>query len=135
MAFVFLLVKEKASSPFILGASSYYFYSKLRGYAQGAGPLMRRLGPRARVALRIAAAVGGGYAWTASCVGLLAALLPLTGMARSEAVVLSAMLGYVIYLLVLLWAFSTRSLARLGAVLVCGTALACGLVVLLRWWA
>lgn len=94
---------------------------------------MRRLGPRARVTLRIAAAVIGGYAWTASWVALLAALLPVAGMARSEAVVLAAMLGYVIYLLVLLWAFSVRRLVRLGAVLLGGTALACALVSLMRW--
>ncbi len=86
-----------------------------------------------RVALRVAAAVVGGYVWTASWVALLAALLPAVGVARSEAVVLAAMLGYVIYLLVLLWAFSVRSLARLVVVLLGGTALACALVALMRW--
>ncbi|WP_372827413.1 iron uptake protein [Polaromonas sp.] len=79
--------------------------------------------PRTRVALRVAAAVIGGYAWTASWVALLAALLPAAGMARSDAVVLAAMLGFVIYLLVLLWGFSMRSLARLWAVLAGGTVL------------
>lgn len=132
MAFVFFLIKKKASGPFKSGVRSYYFYSKLQRRSWSEIPPMRRLGPRARVALRVAAAVIGGYAWTASWVALLAALLPVAGMARSEAVVLAAMLGYVIYLLVLLWAFSVRSMVRLGAVLIGGTALATGLVTLVR---
>jgi hypothetical protein len=84
------------------------------------------------VALRVVAAIAGGYAFTASCVALLAATLPLAGMQRSEAVVLSAMLGFLFYLGVLLWAFSVRSLARLWTVLAGGTALAFGLFQLIR---
>ncbi|MBT0960826.1 iron transporter [Denitromonas iodatirespirans] len=54
---------------------------------------------------RVLAAVGAGYAFTASVVALVAVALPaIFGMARSEAVVLAAMLGFVIYLLALLWA-------------------------------
>ena len=46
---------------------------------------------------------------------------------RSEAVVLAAMLGFVVYLVVLLWAFAERSLARLAAVVLAGAAAAHGL--------
>ena len=84
------------------------------------------------VVLRVTAALLGGYAFSATLVALLAAALALAGMARSEAVVLAAMLGCVLYLLVLLWAFSVRSLARLGAVLTGASVLAYGLLVLMR---
>jgi len=77
----------------------------------------------ARVALRVLGAVGGGYALSAALVALLSAALPLAGLTRSEAVVLAATGGFGIYLLLLLWAFSVRSLARLWAVLAIGTAL------------
>lgn len=84
------------------------------------------------VVLRVTAALLGGYAFSATLVALLAAALALAGMARSEAVVLAAMLGCVLYLLVLLWTFSVRSLARLGAVLTGASVLAYGLLVLIR---
>ena len=92
----------------------------------------RRLPAGMAVALRVLGAIAGGYAFTAALVALLAAALPLLGLARSEAVVSAAMLGFVIYLLVLLWAFSVRSLARLWAVLAGGTGLAFGLFQLVR---
>lgn len=76
-----------------------------------------------RVLLRVLGGVAGAYALTAALVALLSAALPLTGLARSEAVVLAAMLGFVIYLLLLLWAFSVRSLRWLWAVLATGTVL------------
>ncbi len=76
-----------------------------------------------RVALRVAGGLGGGYAFTAALVSLLSAALTLAGQARSEAVVLAAMLGFVVYLLVLLWAFSMRSLLRLWTALAGGTGL------------
>lgn len=84
------------------------------------------------VVLRVTAALLGGYAFSAALVALLAAALALAGMARSEAVVLAAMLGCVLYLLVLLWAFSVRSLARLWAVLAGGSVLGYGLLPLIR---
>ena len=84
------------------------------------------------VVLRVTAALLGGYAFSAALVALLAAALPLAGMARSEAVVLAAMLGFLLYLLVLLWAFSVRSLARLWARLAGASVLACGLLQLIR---
>lgn len=84
------------------------------------------------VVLRVIGAVLGGYVFSAALVALLAAGLPLAGLPRSEAVVSAAMLGFVLYLLVLLWAFSVRSLARLWAVLAGGAALAASLVLLIR---
>lgn len=80
------------------------------------------------VLARIAGAVVGGYAFSASMVALSAVLLPLSfGMARSEAVFLAAMLGFVIYLVVLLWAFAARRMWRVWAVLFGGALLGYGL--------
>lgn len=77
--------------------------------------------------LRLIAAIPGGYALTAAAVAVSGGLLPLLGMTRSDAVVLSAMLGFVLYLVLLLWAFAERSLARLWGVFAglaaCGTLL------------
>ncbi len=97
-------------------------------------PPLRRAAARpwVRIVLRLIAALPGGYAFTAALVALLAAALPLLGLARSEAVVSAAMLGFVLYLLVLLWAFSVRSLAWLWAVLAGGTALVLVLLQLIR---
>src|SRR5918998_20086 len=53
---------------------------------------------------------GGGYALAAGLVALLAAGLPWTGMARAEAAVLAGMLGILLYLGLLLWAFAERRL-------------------------
>lgn len=85
-----------------------------------------------RVTQRACAALLGGYALVALWLALLAAMLVRLGMARSEAVVSAAMLGFVFYLLLLLWAFSVPSLARLWAVLAGAGALAYGLLVLIQ---
>ena len=67
---------------------------------------------------RVAAAVFGGYAATASGVMLLAALLPrVTPLASADAVVLTAMCGFPAYLLTLLWSFSHSDLRRVWLVL------------------
>lgn len=80
--------------------------------------------------LRIVAAIGGGYLLVALGVAASGALLAQGGMARSEAVALASMLGFVAYLAWLLWAFSIRSVARLWAVLV----LAVAVVAAAPWW-
>ncbi|RSZ59280.1 iron transporter [Massilia atriviolacea] len=67
--------------------------------------------------LRVIGAVFGGYAVTALGVSTAAALLARLGMARSEAVALAAMTGFIVYLLLLLWAFSVQSVLRLWTVL------------------
>lgn len=90
------------------------------------------LTPTLRVLLRIIAAVPLGYACCAAWVGVLAWGLSQMGLARSEAVVCAAMLGFILYLLVLLWAFSVTSLMRLWGVLAGGMLLGYGL---LRVWA
>lgn len=63
--------------------------------------------------LRLLGAVFGGYALTALTVAAAGAVLVRLGMARSDAVVLAAMLGFVVYLALLLWAFSVKSTAHL----------------------
>ena len=65
--------------------------------------------------------MAGGYMLTALTVIAAGAVLARLGMARSEAVALSSMLGFVFYLALLLWAFSVRSIARLLLVLAAGT--------------
>jgi len=82
-----------------------------------------------RVTPRVLLAVVGGYWLSAGLAALLAAGLSAL-MEDSEAVVLMAMLAFVIYLLVLLWAFAEARLSRLWVVLG-GGALA---VQALVWW-
>ncbi len=84
------------------------------------------------VLLRVIGAVLGGYVVSAALVALLAVGLSATGLPRSEAVVTASLLGFVLYLLVLLWAFSVRSLARLWVGLVGGAVLAQGLVLAIQ---
>lgn len=82
------------------------------------------------LALRVVGAIVGGYAVTALAVAACSAALAHAGMVRSEAVALCAMLGFVFYLVLALWAFSVRSVVRLWLVLG-------GLAALLAalWWA
>lgn len=84
------------------------------------------------IVLRVLGAVAGGYGLCALAVATLAALLARFGMARSEAVMLSAMAGFLAYLGLLLWAFSIRSTARLWLVLLAAAAGMAGLLALLR---
>ena len=66
------------------------------------------------VAVRLVAAIGGGYAVAAGLAALAAVVLPATAvLPRSEAVVLSSMLAFLVYLVLLIWAFAERRLARL----------------------
>lgn len=80
--------------------------------------------------LRVVAAIGGGYLVVALGVTVSGALLARWGMARSEAVALASMLGFVAYLVWLLWAFSVRRAARLATVL----ALSMAAMLALQWW-
>lgn len=76
------------------------------------------------MSLHVLGAVIGGYAFSAALVALGSVALPLaTGLARSEAVLLSSMLGFVVYLVVLIWAFAERRLGRVWGVLAAGAAL------------
>ena len=70
------------------------------------------------VLVRVATAVGGGYAVAAGLAALMAVALPAGGlMARSEAVVLASMLAFLVYLVLIIWAFADRRLARLCLVM------------------
>ncbi|MEM7018798.1 MAG: hypothetical protein AAF512_15840 [Pseudomonadota bacterium] len=64
-------------------------------------------------------AIIGGYLFTASLTTLLA-LFSTWLMPRAEAAVLMGMLAFVIYLVVLIWAFAEPRLARLWLVLIGG---------------
>lgn len=86
----------------------------------------------ARVSLHVLGAVFGGYALTALMVASAGAVMARLGMARSEAVVLAAMLGFVAYLVLLLWGFSVKSVARLWVVLASGAAALVALLWLAR---
>jgi hypothetical protein len=80
------------------------------------------------VALRVTAAVAGGFGFTTASVALSAVALPvLFGMARGEAVLLSTMLGFILYLTLLLWAFAEPRAWRVWFVFLAGGAAAFGL--------
>jgi hypothetical protein len=85
-----------------------------------------------RVSLRLLGVVFGGYALTALTVAWAGAALARLGMARSEAVVLAAMLGFVAYLALLLWGFSVKRVTRLWLALASGAAAIAGLLSLVR---
>lgn len=83
--------------------------------------------------VRVAAAVLGGYAFTAAWVALASTALPrATGWARSEAVLLSGLLGFVVYLVALIWAFAERAVWRVWAVFIGGGALAVALTLTVK---
>ncbi|NKQ09653.1 hypothetical protein [Pseudomonas sp. SST3] len=91
-------------------------------------PPGRRWPRQASLLLRVVAAVGGGYACTVALSSTAAQLLTLLGgMARSEAVILAAMLGFILYLVLLLWSFTEPRLWRVWALLLAGTAIGLGL--------
>ena len=73
-----------------------------------------------RLAIRFIAAVPGGYALTAGMVAVMGSLLSASGLPRSESVVVAAMVGFLFYLALLLWAFAERRLARLCGVILGG---------------
>lgn len=79
--------------------------------------------PAMTLSLRLLLAVGGGYALTAALVALGGVVCEAMGLARSEAVTLSMMLGFLVYLGLLLWAFAERRLGRLIVVLGLGNTL------------
>jgi len=86
----------------------------------------------ARVSLHVFGAVFGGYALIALMVPLAGAAMAGLGMARSEAVVLAAMLGFVAYLALLVWGFSVKSTTRLWLKLASGAAATAGLLWLVQ---
>lgn len=81
-----------------------------------------RLTPHLRLhaTLRIAAAVLGGYVFTWGFIALGMSGLFALGLAFHDAEHLSSILGILVYLVMLLWAFTARSLARVSAILLGG---------------
>jgi hypothetical protein len=70
------------------------------------------------IIVRLVAAVGGGYAVSAGLAALASVALPSAGsMPRSEAVVLASMLAFLVYLVLLIWAFAEPRLIRLCLIL------------------
>lgn len=66
------------------------------------------------VALRVVAAVGGGFGLSSLAVLVLAGLLARWGLPAAEAVVGAAMAGFLVYLAVLLWGLACESVWRLA---------------------
>jgi len=75
-----------------------------------------------QIALRIAAAVLGGYAFCWGFIALAIAGLCALGMALRDAEQLASMLALLLYLVMFLWAFAARSTLRVWAVLAGGGA-------------
>jgi hypothetical protein len=75
------------------------------------------------IVVRLLVVIVGGYAAASALVAGAARALPVTGLARSEAVVLASMCGFAVYLALLIWGFSRRQLVQL----VLGLALTGGL--------
>lgn len=71
---------------------------------------------------RIAVGFVGGYALTSGFVALLGSALPLTGMAKGEAVSLAALLALFVYVPACLAMFATRRPLRDGSLLLAGAA-------------
>lgn len=81
------------------------------------------------VAARVAAAALGGYTLTSAATVLLALLWPVP---RAQAVLWATMLSFVIYTVVVIWAFTTRTAGRAWAGMVLGSAVCSLLAWLLR---
>lgn len=69
---------------------------------------------------RIAAALPGTYAFCWGFVSLAIVLLVASGTAYDDAQMLAMMLAFPLYLVLFLWAFAARSMARVWLVLAAG---------------
>jgi len=67
---------------------------------------------RLAVASRAVAAIGGGYALSATAAALLAILLP---MAPAEAVITATLLSFIVFCCAVLWVFAARTAWRAWA--------------------
>jgi hypothetical protein len=84
------------------------------------------------VALRIAAGMLGGYAFTWGFIALAIASLFAARLDFHDAETLGTILGFIVFLVVFLWAFAARSLLRVWLVLAGGGALMAGAAWLLQ---
>ncbi|WP_445219478.1 hypothetical protein ACKWRH_04440 [Bradyrhizobium sp. Pa8] len=81
---------------------------------------------------RTALAIVGGYLGTSAIIAALAMIaVAMVGMERSEAATLGSMLGFVIYLGVMIWSFAEPALIRVTLWLGAVTALSLTLILLL----
>ncbi|THU05115.1 DUF3649 domain-containing protein [Lampropedia puyangensis] len=76
---------------------------------QTLSPLVRY---RWAVASRALAAIGGGYVLSALAAACLALCLPYMGMSRTESVMASTMLSFILYAIAILWVFACRNARR-----------------------
>lgn len=82
--------------------------------------------PQLRIASRVGAAVLGGYAFAWGVVALTTSLLFAAQLDFHDAEFLGAVLGLLVYLVVLLWAIAARRLRVVWTVLLGGGALMTG---------
>ena len=78
------------------------------------------------IALRIAAGMLGGYAFTWGFIALVIVSLFAARLDFHDAETLGTILGFLVFLVVFLWAFAARSVVRVWAVLAGGGALMAG---------
>ena len=78
------------------------------------------------IALRIAAGMLGGYAFTWGFIALAIGLLFAADLDFHDAEALGYILGFIVFLVVFLWAFAARSVLRVWGVLAGGGALMAG---------
>ncbi|MBR0858469.1 hypothetical protein [Bradyrhizobium liaoningense] len=84
-----------------------------------------------KIFARTALAIVGGYVGTSAIIAALAMIaVAMVGMERSEAATLGAMLGFVIYLGVMIWSFAEPALIRVTLWLGAVTALSLTLILL-----
>lgn len=89
----------------------------------GDPPAARRRNRRLGLLGRVLAALGGGYAFCWGLMALINAGGYALGLAFHDAESLGAIIGFLVYLAVFLWAFAARSLPRVWIVLLAGGAL------------
>ena len=84
------------------------------------------------IALRIAAGMLGGYAFTWGFIALVIASLFAARLDFHDAETLATILGFLVFLVVFLWAFAARSVLRVWLVLAGGGALMAGVASLVQ---
>lgn len=88
--------------------------------------------PRLHIVSRIAAGILGGYAFTWGFIALGMAALFAAGMPFHDTEALGYIVGFLLFLLVFLWAFAAASVARVWVVLAGGGLLMAGAASLIQ---
>lgn len=70
-----------------------------------------------QVSTKILIAILGGYAFTSGYVALSSVFLVKLGMQMGEAVILNGMLGFIVYLGVILWVLTTAKIWRTSTII------------------